>query len=118
MECLVFNVLPFSIVTLCNFLKMFVLLINQIGKDGKLVCPKCKKTFGRLRHFNTHRCLATGDYGILSDDEEEENEFDQTPDYKPVRRDVEQVEVDEREDTVTQGEPQKKHTSQKSPAGK
>ena len=72
-----------------------------------------------MRHFTTHRCLATGDYGILSDDEEdEEKECDKTPDYKPAQRDAEEVEIDEREESSTQNEAEKKNTPRKSPAGK
>ena len=60
-----------------------------------------------------------GDYGILSDDEEvEEKECDRTPDYKPAQRDVEEVEADEKEESSTQSEAEKKHTPRKSPAGK
>ncbi len=61
------------------------------------MCPKCKKLFGRLRHFNSHKCLATGDYGVLSDEdeEEEEDELDATPDYTPKRREIEQAQAEE-----------------------
>ena len=89
------------------------------GKDGKLLCPKCKKCFGRLRHFNTHKCLAAGDYGILSDDDyEDDEEYDQTPDYKPVRREIELVEADEKEESSTQNEVKRRRISQKNAAKK
>ena len=68
-----------------------------------------------MRHFNTHKCLATGDYGILSDEEEEENEYDQTPDYKPKRREIEQAEAEE--DDTTESTP-KRVTAKDSAVGK
>ena len=45
------------------------------AESGELLCPKCKKTFRRPRHFNTHRCLGIGEYRdilrdeVLTDDE-------------------------------------------------
>lgn len=30
--------------------------------DGKLRCARCLRSFGRERHFKTHRCLATIGY--------------------------------------------------------
>lgn len=75
-------------------------IITVADKNGKLSCPKCKKTFGRLRHFKTHRCLAIGDYGVLSDEEEEEDMNDQTPDYKPHRVEIEEARMEEKEETA------------------
>ena len=60
-----------------------------------MLCPKCKKTF------------------VLS--EEEEDEYDQTPDYKPVRREMEQAEADE--DEISEVAP-KKSTPKKQTVGK
>ncbi|XP_012940881.1 zinc finger protein ZFAT [Aplysia californica] len=57
--------------------------VPETNADGKLVCPQCKRTFAKERHFNTHKCLATSSYvditkkeivKIDSGDEEEGHE--------------------------------------------
>ena len=67
--------------------------------DGKYHCVRCKKSFRRERHYNTHKCLADSNYVDItkkdlilqdgagdSDEEEEEGnphrDSDPTPDYK------------------------------------
>ncbi|GFO20664.1 Zinc finger protein zfat [Plakobranchus ocellatus] len=34
----------------------------ETDSDGKLVCPQCKRSFAKERHFNTHKCLASSSY--------------------------------------------------------
>ncbi|XP_064610516.1 zinc finger protein ZFAT-like isoform X2 [Liolophura sinensis] len=34
--------------------------------DGKYHCKRCKKAFGKERHFLTHRCMAASDYVDIS----------------------------------------------------
>ena len=58
-------------------------------------CPRCKKTFGRERHFHSHKCLAYSDYvdtmqkEVLSADEasEEDDEKDHSDTYRYSLRD-------------------------------
>ncbi|XP_064641279.1 zinc finger protein ZFAT-like [Lineus longissimus] len=38
----------------------------SIGNDGRLHCPRCRRTFTRLRHYNSHRCLANSEYVDIS----------------------------------------------------
>lgn len=41
-------------------------MIPLTGADGKYHCKRCKKAFGKERHFLTHRCMATSDYVDIS----------------------------------------------------
>ena len=69
-------------------------LLCPPGEDGKLLCPKCKRSFARQRQYNTHICGASNahsDYVDLSlkdnridldmsDDEEEEEDVNASAD--------------------------------------
>ncbi|KAI8759371.1 zinc finger protein ZFAT [Biomphalaria glabrata] len=40
--------------------------VAETTLDGKLLCPQCKRTFTKERHFNTHKCLASSSYVDIS----------------------------------------------------
>ncbi|XP_013396741.1 zinc finger protein ZFAT [Lingula anatina] len=87
--------------------------VPQIGPDGRFLCVRCNKSFTRERHFNSHACLATGDYiditrkevinklsGEVGGNEavEEGEDLDEDEDYK--EEDVEEEEEEEEEDDL------------------
>ena len=43
-----------------------VLVCRQGSVNGHMTCPRCHKSFTRPRPFNSHRCMAEGDYIDLS----------------------------------------------------
>ncbi|XP_046329352.2 zinc finger protein ZFAT-like isoform X1 [Haliotis rufescens] len=40
--------------------------LPEKSKDGKFHCVRCKRAFTKERFFNTHKCLASSDYVIIT----------------------------------------------------
>ncbi|KAL3859095.1 hypothetical protein ACJMK2_009328, partial [Sinanodonta woodiana] len=65
------------------------------GKDGKLICVRCKRSFNRERFFTTHKCLASSDFVDIS---QKDVKFDSGDEEGDKDMDREAMEVDEEYD--------------------
>ncbi|CAH1779573.1 unnamed protein product [Owenia fusiformis] len=64
----------------------------EIDEDGKIHCPRCKKSFHRARHFTSHKCMANTDYIDISKRSAIKAEDDPGP--------IDEKELDEIEDDI------------------